>query len=341
MMVKYELKKLFSPLHITILILILIFRAALSYIPYSYDISYSKEVYREYMNLLAGKTAAEAAEWIEAEKQWIEETLQTEVTEEMTAQEQYTMNVAITDAQRKKDAFQAVYEKYLYFCELEQSGKHPVFFYDLEWNEYLSDNSPDWLFLIFMIAVIIPYFTNDCGKIHTMLFYTKHGRKKLIMTKLIISSASAFLVALLLNLIEGVCFAAQYSVEWSVAPVYSLYAFSECGFGFSLSAYTLCKDLCNCLWSIPTAFLAAVISVKSKTASFSALLLIVILYIPFLLASVISPIVENLCIGASLSGHAPLRLTDAASSIALFCVSYTVHICILWISSVSSWSKRE
>ncbi len=341
MMLRYELQKLCSPLRVIIFFLILLFRTVLSYLPYSYDIAYSKEVYREYMNQLEGKTAEESAAWMEAENHWIVDALTAEITNDMTPQEQFAITTDLAEAQRKKDAFQAVYEKYLYFCEAEQNGNQPIFFYDLDWNKYLHDDAPDWLFLIFIATVIIPYFTNDCGKIYTMLYCTKYGRKKLIRTKLILCAAAAFLMAFLLNLIEGVCFAAQYSVEWANAPVYSLQAFSECELELSLAAYVLCKDLCNCFWSIVAAFLAAFTAVKSKTASFSTLLMIVMLYIPYLFAALLSPTLGNLCIGGGLSGHASFKSAAGSFPLMLCCVSYTVHIAVLWKSTITSWCKSK
>lgn len=341
MMVKYELQKLCSPLRITIFVLLLIFRAILSYLPYSYDIAHPKAVYREYMNLLEGKTAAESAQWMESEKQWIEMALSAEVTEDMSPQEQFAITADLAEAQRKADAFQAVYEKYLYFCVAEQNGRQPTFFYDLDWNAYLDDDAPDWLFLVFIAAVMIPYFTDDRGKIYTMLYCTKYGRKKLIRTKLILCAAAAFLMAFLLNLIEGICFADHYSIEWANAPVYSLQAFSECELELPLAAYVLCKDLCNCFWSIAAAFLAAVTAIKSKTASFSALLLIIMLYIPYLFATLFSPALGNLCIGAGLSGHASFKSAASSFPLMLCCFSYTVHIAVLWKSTITSWCKSK
>lgn len=116
-MIRYELQKLLSPMRITMIFLLLIAKCVISCIPYSYDISYSKAVYREYMRQLEGQTAAQAAEWIATESEWIEQSLNAEITDDMTVPEQMAATENLAEAQRKVDAFAAVYNKYLSFCE--------------------------------------------------------------------------------------------------------------------------------------------------------------------------------------------------------------------------------
>ena len=58
-MIRNELQKLFSPLHIIILTVILAIKLCVSVMPYTVHVPYSKAVYREYMRELAGQTAAE------------------------------------------------------------------------------------------------------------------------------------------------------------------------------------------------------------------------------------------------------------------------------------------
>ncbi len=205
-MIGSELQKLLSPLRVTILLLLFIAKCVCALLPFSYDIGYSKAVYREYMHLLEGQTAAQAAAWIETEAAWIEASLGTENTEEMGVSEQFAAMENLAEAQRKADAFAAVYEKYLQFGARDDTENPPIFFYDLEWAAFLDNDAPDWILLL-VIAVIIPYFTADCGSIRSMLFAARHGRRKLIRTKLLLAAALILFAAVLLQIAELLCFA--------------------------------------------------------------------------------------------------------------------------------------
>lgn len=338
-MTRYEFSKLISPVTVVLLVILFAVRIFVSFLPRQYDIAYSKAVYKEYMKVLEGKTATEAAEYIEAEKAWLETALNADVTEDMTLQEQFAVTEDLSEAQRKTDAFQAVYEKYLYFCEQEEKGRHPVFFYDLDWLLYLDDDGPDWLLLLLLAGIIVPYFTNDCGKIHSMLFCTGYGRKKLMTVKLAVAAAFGCLITILFNLSDACCFVVQSAPDYYNAPIYSMQTFQNCTWELSLAEYTMLKDTFHVLWSIAAILVSALLSIRYKNAAFASLLIVAVIFIPFLIGFMLPTAFKTLSIGGSLGGHTPLQVTQPL--FAWSCLSYCLHIVLLWIGCIKSWCTRN
>lgn len=338
-MIRYELKKLISPLTVTMLIVIFAVRILISFLPYQYDIAYSKSVYKEYMRILGGNTADEASDYIESEKAWLDAALNVEITDEIPLQQQFSALEDLSEAQRKSDAFDAVYEKYIYFCQLEQDERKPVFFYDLDWKEFLNDDKVDLFYLLILAIVIIPYFTNDYGKIHPMLFCTVYGRKRLICIKLALIVVLSGLIAILFNLSDVFSFAVQYGLDNCSAPVYSIQAFERCVYELSLWEFLILKDVINIIWSISAALLSACIALSCKNPAFSSFLLIISIFIPYLIGSLLPVILKALSIGGNLSGHTVFQGGNAV--LISIVISYLVHTVLLYRGCITLWCKNS
>ncbi len=339
-MIRNELQKLFSPLHIIILIVILAIKICVSVMPYTVRVPYSKAVYREYMRELAGQTAAEAAVFIAGESAWMNEELNAEIADGKTVQEQFAVSEARRDADRKKEAFEAVCAKYAYFCEFAENDDPPVFFYDLEWNAFLTDNSPDWLFLLCIITVIVPFFTADCGAIRTMLFASRHGRARLIRVKLHCAWITALALSLLFQAAEIICFIARSGMAWSDAPLHSLQAFSGSRLGLTLCSFMLLRSISRILWSIPVCLLAAYLCVRIRSASFSVLLFAGILLIPALLGGFLPPVIGSMLVGISMNGAVPFQEAENIMLLMINGIAMIVHTVLLSVMTVTCWLQK-
>ena len=339
-MIRNELQKLFSPQHILILTVLLAIKICVSVMPYPVQVPYSKAVYREYMRELAGQTAAESAAFIGRESAWMDEALNAEIEDGMTVQEQFAVSEARGDAERKKDSFEAICAKYAYFCGYAESGDPPVFFYDLEWNAFLTDNSPDWLFLLCIVTVIVPFFAADCGKIRTMLFASRHGRTRLIRVKLHCACMTAFSLALMFQVMEIICFAARSGMAWSDAPLHSLQAFSGSRLGLTLCSFMVLRSISRILWSIPVCLLAAYLCIRMRSASFSVLLFAGILLIPALLGGFLPPVFGNMLVGISMNGAVPFQEAKNIMLLMINGIAMIAHTVLLSVMTVKCWQQK-
>ncbi len=86
--------------------------------------------------------------------------------------------------------------------------------------------------------------------------------------------------------------------------------------------------------------LAAVIALKCKSAAFAAMLLVLTIWIPYLLAAMLPPLCKVLCIGANLSGHAVLQTANNSLPIVSGCISLFLHCILLYRGAVRQWCKK-
>lgn len=272
-------------------------------------------IYRDYMEQMAGPLTEETHTFVQAEQERLNQA--TEQTHTLQAQ---------SDGEQKA-VFQVVLEKYDYFQSRSASTlPAPEFFYDLDWESFLQRNTPDFLLLLALLLVIIPYFTNDFESgMYPLVRSMPDGRSRLLGVRLLCSCGVMLLLGFVLSVIELGGFYVNYGFENANAPVQSIQLFGDCPYALSVLEYAVISRMITALWCVPATCIAAVIALFQRRALSAAFLGWLALVIPAFGYDIFPHVLRPWLAGAQLLGVVPLQ-ADGVYPVIASLLSFGIHL---------------
>ena len=262
-MIKYEIKKLLTLPHILLILLALAVGFTLSCYPRNIDHSYSKIVYKDYMEQLSGEYTADKKAFIQSEYERMEKIISEhdEMTEKykndiITLEEYDEHNFSYNEAQAKISTVEYLMEKCSYFDEI---GGQCYFFYDTDWADLLSENGIDYIAAILIILMIAAVFSDEYSSGSRCMILTAYkGKVSASVCKLCISFIFAFIISACMGAVRFGGFCLQCGPEYNNMNVRDLIGYSAFS-GMSLFKYYVCGVIFHSvIWAVCALFICLV-----------------------------------------------------------------------------------
>lgn len=205
--------------------------------------------YKRYMTKLSGPLTEEKSDWIEDEKQHLEDTAQAMnalvmqyANHEIDRQQYEAQAIYYQGVLVMQGAFESVYQRYQYIVQMQGEGQSLHFVYDRGINVLIGeDGATDMLTNALMLCLVViacfsGWFVREkINRVHMLLKTTQNGSGKLFSVKYlsaVIYTLPIFLAAYCPNLIFAL---ANYETTGFSAPAGSLPLLA--GFGEQLSVW--------------------------------------------------------------------------------------------------------
>ncbi|MCH5324633.1 MAG: hypothetical protein J1E39_05395 [Eubacterium sp.] len=325
----YELKKLCDVIAILTFIALMGVKL-LDIIHYTPEYDFSVEYYREYIDIVYGEANDEKGEYIENERQYIEDTIsrkdemeQAFSSGKITLDEFNEYYKEYNYALSHFGAMMHLYEKYQYFETMKGTERTPVYFYDLDAIEYLKEFGADALFLIFIIVFGLRAWNLD--RQHGMLLSvsaTKFGRLRKENMQLAALSSVAVVGSVISFSLDIIIFCARCGSEQLSMPLYSMQEFGGCQYNVSILDYMLLVLLIRLIWSVALSFIIA--AVYKLIGNMYACIAVSagVIFIPLATGEVLPQWLRTALAGSQLTGFSvlessvPLSIPTAAATAA-------------------------
>lgn len=319
-----ELKKLFSLKNSMFFIALLLLKVAIWNMTPSGQYDFSTEVYRGYINEIAGEMSDETRIFIENEEKRFDELFsKQEEMERMYSNEEITLdefsefNMEYVKAQTEMPAFTEIMEKHSYFEQISAEGKDPIFFYDLDISEYLSSINIDYLFVIFLVFITTFLLAQDKDShMYDMVVSTINGRKRLTHARLISSLLFSLVGGIISSCCEFFLFVHQNGASFLNMNLYSIEQFGNCDYDLTIFQYITSVYGMRIFWSLILVSIIFLTYIFIENNISSIFIVFSIIFIPFLFNSMIKGQGRNALIGIQLSGVSVLENSVHTSLIA-------------------------
>lgn len=180
----------------------------------------------------------------------------------------------------------------------------PLFFYDLEWQNALQEKGLNYVYLLVVVIVLIPYWTEEfSGSMYAQLLTTEHGRCNLLHLKLVVTIAVSMILSALFSVTEFSCYAVKYGLSNGNAAVQSLLYYSECPFSISLLEYCFYSAWMRVIWSGVLAVWVSAVSVMIRQSTGAGFVVLIGAVFPTLFQESLPAWISGMFVGVQLSGE--------------------------------------
>lgn len=324
-MLQNEWRKMLRVRTLFTLLLILLLNMLLHLLPVHHQRDYSVAAYRAYMTEFEGLTAEQA------------EPLISDAFSDLSNM-QNDPHISDSELSQKQSALEHISEKNEAFFACEEFN--PEHFFDLDWDALLAPGI-NYFFLIGLILVIIPFFSDDCLDMRQMLLSLKRGRSVLIRRKLLCACMFALVWMLLLHMEALIGFACRNSFHNGDMPVQSLDGWHTCRLSVSLLGAWSLRAAVQIAWSIPAALLTACCALLMRTATSSALSLTVFICFPFLTDELLPVSLKWILTGSVLNSNAIICSIEPYAAFLLTAVSWFLHLIVCSCICMRCWCRRN
>lgn len=337
----WEIQKILRKPSVIIIILgCLLLKLLISNNSYSPKASYSEDIYREYMTVLAGELTDDKMLYISTERDNINNILlqysdyQENYANGLISYDEYESFLTLYSEAYEKNVPLSRVEQHLYYS-IEQSSlnKESWFVYDTGWNKLFTANF-DWVLYFLQLILFSNVFMiehtskTSSGAFYSILRTTKSGRHISFNRKLCSTVILSVAFFTLFSLIDIYHISSNFYLPLAEAPLYSLSFMSESILDVSIGIYwilyVLAKLFANIIYSL------LIISVSSLVRSFTPSLTIIIFItlVPHLFAQTGFKYF-NFIDYTSLLRFTPIILGNIPGCIyALMCILYTSVVAI-------------
>lgn len=283
LLIQLEGRKLF---HIVTLCLILLFLGGK--ITFSYFLSApdeSQKIYETLIQQVEGPLTEQNRQYIESEKARRDQIIAQDeqirddyISGKITQEEYEAHRAAYRKAIEEQSAFDQIYQRYLFLLEkeaqhsqllemaettgdmyesrladkqLQQFQNDFLLYYDIGWKKLIGDGNVDYLLLLFLMAVCIPYFLKEHETGMADLVDSSYKRNTLYRIKIVYILGLSFVSALVSQTVDTVCIMTRYDLPMRDAALQSLPAFGNCVYPLTLQQ--------ACIWSAVVRVISTVV----------------------------------------------------------------------------------
>lgn len=305
-----ELYKLFITNKVAIIIIIFAIFQVYNFANSNKKISFSENIYRNYMQILSGKLTKEKQNFIEMEKQKFEraelaiQNIEEKVKiGEITRETAKKYTIPYEEILSQKNIFIKILEQYEYI------NTHPnaEFVYDTGYKELLRVNKYAFfetdLYLIVMIIIcfteiiVIEYKTGMIKILNT----TPKGKKCTIKNKIIICIFTSFIIFIISVIPEILKIKQIYGFNNITASITSISAFKMLPIKINILTFIIITYLTKLIIFINITLLILYITLKIKNTTYSILVSSSVLLIPSILNLIGLEIADTLSINRILN----------------------------------------
>lgn len=335
----YELRKVLTLKTVLLIIVALIAQMIVGLIPHVYEHSYSPEVYKKYIAELEG-------EYTQAKRFALEQRydeINTLILEHDNVESAYLRDeISLEEFEKhnfdynKAKAEQSTVEYLLQKCDyFETLNGDAIFFYDTDWEDFLSHSGYNYIAALIVLLLIIPIFDNEfTSHARSMLLTTKQGRKKLCIIKLTAAIFTAFIVVFLIFMMKYVVFTYTNSTNAEIG-IKNLFGYSEFG-NISLAQYYLIDSLIkSATWIVGSLFICVISNVIRNTI-FTFFFAFICLVCPALFSDIfVSKFYDYIFCSTQLRGMYTTNL-----SLHLLTIIYICKIVVYSFFNIKYWEKE-
>lgn len=282
----YEIRKLIMSKRFLIIIGAFLIQIAIMFIPQSYEHEYSDEVYKKYINQISGEYTDEKRGFIFNRADEIngiianhEDVISAYKRNDITLDEFETHNFAYNKALTEQTTVEHLMQKCFYFDGIGRG----VFFYDTSWVDFFSNSGYSYIIALVVICLIMPVFDSEYqSNAVSMLLTTRHGKRKICISKLITVALTTFLIAFAIYMLQYATFMfiRGDNAGLGVENLMGYSSFSE----ISLKRYYINDTLIKSVsWVVAALFICAV-SVIARNTVFSFFISFIFIVCPYFIS---------------------------------------------------------
>ena len=282
----YEFYKTFGRWKWLIVIAILLVKAVFTYNSLDVKANFSIPIYQEYIAQLSNMSQSQAEQFILTENERISSIILARYDMEsdylsgkITLDDYKSYMKTYYEAESKSSAFNAIYQKYEQFQNIEPKNK--VYFYDLEWYTFGKYLSLDF-FIIFLLMIFgIPIFCREhsCNT-HCLNMVSRNGRRKLHNTKLVLFLIIGAVFGIAVYSLDFIVYGIRYGYTNAQMPIQAVMGYSPYADDVSIRRLFISMAIAKILWSICLSLMIAAVSALLKNNIISIIFCAVLLFLP-------------------------------------------------------------
>lgn len=289
-MLKYEWKKLLFNRKGIWLILFLLAAELLGTLfltqPYDRELEANREVYESYLSQVEGPLTQENREALEAEMERLGNAemqmsqLKRDYYDGKVTEEEYrTQFDDLLEDTEKYAGFSKLYTQYIYVREAENRS----FLYTGGWEVLLTDQEPDYLFLLVLIVLLTPIFCEEYASgMHHILLTQKKSARYMVLTKVGVALILTAALTAVLQLMDLCYCAVIYGLPHWDYSLQSLHSFGGAAKELTLGQAFWLHFALKELGYLYCAVLILLLSVVLKKFALTLMASIAMLPLPFL-----------------------------------------------------------
>ncbi len=336
-LLRYEFYKIFDLKRFCLIVLAVLIQIVTAMTPRTYVRDYSEKVYRTYMEELAGEYTEEKHNLVlerydeiccivAEHDDVISAYKRDEITLEAFDEHNFEYNKALSEM--------STVEYILQKCDYYKSRGEGVFFYDVDWGDFLGRAGYNYITALVVLCLVIPIFENEYkSEAVAMLLTTKKGRNKVCVAKIFLAGTVATAVSLLLSMTKYVGFAWNNG-EYAEMGVGNLLGYG--GFpNISLEQYYWNDTVIKASTWLIAAMFICVVNTYVRNAVFAFFISFVMLVCPYF----ISELVNGKWVGmVFLSGQLGGMYSDTLN-ITVLTLIYLFKGVVYSVMCMKKWSK--
>ncbi len=331
----FEYKKLLTARTFVIFAAALLVQFGLLFIPSVNKRGYSPEIYKKYLSMLGGEFTEEKYFSIKARNDEIaeiiavhDETVTAYRNGELSLEAFDEHNFSYAKAVSEQQTVGFLMQKSDYFKAI---GGECVYFYDTDWDNFLSGSGFNFIAAFAVIFITIPIFCSEFqSNARSMLFTSLKGTTKLCVCKIIVAVTAAFLAAMSIFLVRflGFCFLHGDFGDWQIRNIMDHSAYGSLTIrGF----YFLDSIIKSAVWAVG-AILICAFSCLTQSSLFTVFFSTVLIVCPVLFPVISEGIFSYVFLGTGLSrGYsADLNITLLAAVLLVKSIIYLFIVNAGW-----------
>lgn len=232
-MIRYEWKKLLFGRKGWLLILVLLiaeFAATLLFTqPYDKVLETHRDVYESYLARVEGSLTEEKRTFLESEMerlnnihQELEQLKRDYYSGAVTEEEYRNAFDLLASEDAKYTGYSRLYSQYIFVRESDDRS----FLYTGGWEVLLTNQEPDYLFLLALIILLTPIFCEEYAcRMHEILLTQKRSAKYQVLAKVTVALSLTFVLTVVLQVADLVYCAARFGLPDGTFSLQSLYSF--------------------------------------------------------------------------------------------------------------------
>ena len=241
--------------------------------PYDKALEENREVYESYLSPLTGSLTAEKRAFVESEMDRLEqvhrkmEQLKQDYYSGSILEEEYRNSFQVLHQDDKRyPGFMKVYNQYIFVREQENRS----FLYTGGWETLLTNQRPDYLYLILLIIVLSPIFCEEYASgMNKILITQKYSSKYHVAVKLGVALTLTAILTAILQCMELIYCAAVFGLPHGNFTIQSLHSFATASKMLTLwQAFALqfvLKEIGYCYAAILLLFLSVLVKKYALT----------------------------------------------------------------------------
>lgn len=289
-MIRYEWKKLLFGRKGWLLILVFLiaeFAGTLLFTkPYDAVLENNRAVYEACLSQVEGSLTEEKRAFLESGMERFDsvrqelEQLKRDYYSGNVIEEEYRESFDLLAAEDGKyTGFSKLYSQYIFVRESDDRS----FLYTGGWEVLLTDQEPDYLFLLAMIILLAPIFCEEYAcRMHEILLTQKRSAKYQVLAKVTVALTLTFLLTVVLQLADLIYCAVRFGLPDGTFSLQSIYSFGRTAKQMTLWQAFGFQFALKVVGYLYAAVVILFLSVLLKKFALTLMASIVILPLPFL-----------------------------------------------------------